>query len=259
MKVTFTFEVDVDGRSLSGKRWWVDRSACVWQSGRVRVLVVDDEADVRSVVARALRTDGHVVTTSEDLATARDRVAQGTDLIVLDLRLPDGSGLALCAELRAQGCAVPILLLSAWSHVAVRVEGLDAGADDFLAKPFAVAELRARVRALGRRGTLAPSVIYRCEDVHLDFSGRHATRGGMPVAVTAREWAILEMLARRAGRVVSRRDLLEGVWGDAGELAASSLEVLIGRLRRKLGAELIRTLRGEGYALAEGDPGAGPR
>lgn len=218
----------------------------------MRVLVVDDEADVRSVVARALKADGHAVVTTEDLTAARQAVLDGTDLIVLDLRLPDGFGLELCRELRARGSMVPILLLTALSHVASRVEGLNAGADDFLAKPFAVAELRARVRALGRRGSLPRGVIYAYEDVVLDFAGRGAKRDGNDVAVTSREWAILELLAQRAGRVVSRFDLLEGVWGDASESATGSLEVLIARLRRKLGTSLIRTLRGQGYALAEG-------
>jgi two-component system OmpR family response regulator len=219
----------------------------------MRVLVVDDEADVRSVVARALRADGHAVASAPDLEGARAQLAEGgTDLVVLDLRLPDGFGLDLCRSLRAEGSTIPILLLTAFSQVALRVEGLDAGADDFLGKPFAVAELRARVRALGRRGALPRGLIYVHADVVLDFAGRHGKRAGKDVAVTAREWAILEMLARRAGRTVSRTDLLDGVWGDTSETAASSLEVLIGRLRRKLGADLIRTLRGEGYALMEG-------
>ena len=217
----------------------------------MRVLVVDDEAEVRSVVARALRADGHAVTTAEDLQAARRRVSEGIDLLVLDLRLADGFGLELCRELRAEGASIPILLLTALSQVAFRVEGLDAGADDFLAKPFAVAELRARVRALGRRGALPRGLTYERDDVRLDFAGRHATRAGQPIAITSREWSILEVLVRRSGRVVSRSDLLESVWGEASETAASSLEVLVGRLRRKLGAELIRTLRGEGYALAE--------
>lgn len=217
----------------------------------MRVLIIDDEAEVRSVVARALKADGNAVATAEDLASARERIAEGTDLIVLDLRLPDGFGLELCRELRTEGSTVPILLLTALSQVALRVQGLDAGADDFLSKPFAVAELRARVRALGRRGALPRGLTYRNDDVLLDIAGRHAKRAGQEVAITAREWAILEILARRSGRIVTRVDLLEGVWGDASETAASSLEVLVGRLRRKLGADLIRTLRGEGYALAE--------
>lgn len=218
----------------------------------MRVLVVDDEADVRSVVARALRADGHAVVTASDLEAARVQLAEaGTDLVVLDLRLPDGFGLDLCRALRAEGSVIPILLLTALSQVALRVEGLDAGADDFLGKPFAVAELRARVRALGRRGALPRGLIYTCGDVVLDFAGRHGARAGKDVAITAREWAILEMLARRSGRIVSRQDLLDGVWGDTSDAASSSLEVLIGRLRRKLGNELVRTLRGEGYALME--------
>lgn len=217
----------------------------------MRVLVVDDEAEVRSVVARALRADGHAVTTADDLQTARRRAAEGIDLLVLDLRLGDGFGLELCRELRAEGASIPILVLTALTQVATRVEGLDAGADDFLAKPFAVAELRARVRALGRRGALPRGLSYESDEVRLDFAGRHATRAGRTVAITSKEWAILDVLARRAGRVVSRGELLESVWGEASETASSSMEVLVGRLRRKLGPELIRTLRGEGYALAE--------
>ncbi len=219
----------------------------------MRVLVIDDEAEVRSVVARALQADGHAVSTAVDLERARERVVEGVDLLVLDLRLPDGFGLELCRELRAEGSTLPILVLTALAQVALRVEGLDAGADDFLTKPFAVAELRARVRALGRRGALPRGLVYRRGPLSLDFAGRRARSGAQEVAITAKEWAILELLAQRAGRVVSRIELLEGVWGDDSESAAGSLEVLVARLRRKLSPELIRTLRGEGYALAEGD------
>jgi two-component system, OmpR family, response regulator len=218
----------------------------------MRILVVDDEVDVRNVVVRALKADGHAVTAAPDLGTARQRIADGTDLMVLDLRLPDGFGLDLCRELRADGASLPILLLTALSQVALRVAGLDAGADDFLAKPFAVAELRARVRALGRRGALPRDWLYSHEDLRLDFAARRATRGTASVAITAREWAILEVLAKRPGRIVPKSELLEGVWGEASESASGSLEVLIARLRRKLSSNLIRTLRGEGYALADG-------
>ncbi len=165
----------------------------------MRVLVIDDEAEVRSVVARALRADGHAVATAEDLASARERVAEGTDLIVLDLRLPDGFGLELCRELRADGSTVPILLLTALSQVALRVEGLDAGADDFLGKPFAVAELRARVRALGRRGALPRGLTYRtttwCSTSPDDTRREPGKTSRSPRA----EWAILEILVRRRG------------------------------------------------------------
>lgn len=206
------------------------------------------------MVARALEADGHRVSTAVDLASAKQAL-DDIELVVLDLGLPDGSGLELCRWLREQGSRVPVLLLTAHSQVSNRVEGLDAGADDFLAKPFAVAELRARVRALGRRASLPRGQLHVTSTVRLDFSGRRATRNGAPVALTAREWAILELLAGRAGRVVSRADLLEAVWGDSDAATTNSLEVLIGRLRRKLGAETISTQRGEGYSLEGGRTG----
>jgi len=217
----------------------------------MRVLVVDDEEHVQRVIAQALRADGHAVATAVDLATARE-LAFETDVIVLDLNLPDGSGIELCRELRAAGATTPILMLTALTQVASRVRGLDAGADDFVGKPFAVSELRARVRALGRRGATPRGLVIGLGDVVLDFAGRRARRAGKEVAVTSREWAILEMLAKRGSRVVPKSELLEGVWGEASDSANDSLEVLIGRLRRKLSTDVIRTLRGEGYALAEG-------
>jgi two-component system OmpR family response regulator len=218
----------------------------------MRILVVEDDEVVQSAVARALRADGHAVAMASDLAAAREYVTGGVDLVVLDLRLPDGFGLDLCRELRRDGSLTPILVLTALSQVARRVEVLDAGADDFLPKPFALAELRARVRALGRRGRLPRGLVVSLGDVVLDFAGRSAHRASQVVSLTAREWAILEVLARRAGRVVSHVDLLEGVWGEVNEKLADTLGVLIGRLRRKLGTPVIRTFRGEGYALAEG-------
>ena len=218
----------------------------------MRILVVDDDDVVQSAVARALRADGHVVITAGDLVAAREQVCSGIDLVVLDLRLPDGFGLELCRELRRDGARAPVLLLTALTGVAQRVEGLDAGADDFLAKPFAIAELRARVRALGRRGPTPRGFNISLGDVLLDFAGRDARRGGKPVSLTAREWSILELLARRSGRLVQYFDLLEGVWGEVNDTVSDTLSVLVGRLRRKLGSDTILTFRGEGYALAEG-------
>lgn len=220
----------------------------------MRVLVIDDDPDVLSVVQRALEGDGHVLATAATLNDARAAVVEGVDLVVLDLGLPDGRGIELCRELREEGSAIPILILTAMTQVATRVEGLDAGADDFLSKPFAIAELRARVRALGRRRALPRPLTYLHGSLRLDLAGRRATRGRSEIPVTAREWSILEVLAGRAGRVVSKDELLEGVWGDISESAAGSLEVLIARLRRKVGAELIQTLRGRGYMLVAPSP-----
>ena len=218
----------------------------------MRVLVVDDDDDVRDVVVRALQHDGHTVVAASDLAAARQAIGDCFELIVLDVSLPSGSGLALCRELRAEQDVTPILLLTARSGVASRVEGLDAGADDYLVKPFAVAELRARVRALGRRGPVVRSFVHVVDDIVLDVAGRKAMKAKVEVPVTAREWAILETLAARAGRVMSRDELLDTVWGSTDGPAAKSLEVLVARLRKKLGATLIVTLRGEGYALRGG-------
>ncbi len=218
----------------------------------MRVLVVDDDQDVLAVLARALERDGHAVSTGGSLAASRELVGAGVDLLVLDLGLPDGSGFELCRELRSSESALPILILTARSQVELRVQGLDAGADDYLTKPFALAELRARVRALGRRGPVARAAFLVHHDVTLDFAGRSAKRASTEVPVTAREWAVLELLARRAGRITTRSDLLEVVWGDTSDSAGHSLEVLVARLRKKFGPNIIETLRGEGYSLSGG-------
>ncbi|MFE8596945.1 response regulator transcription factor [Archangium violaceum] len=218
----------------------------------MRVLVVDDHQELRLLVAQALERDGHVVRQAANVVQARWALEEETDVIVLDVGLPDGSGLALCRELRRDGIQTPILILTAHNRVDERVEGLEAGADDFLGKPFAIAELRARVRAVGRRRERASTVRVQLGDVVLDFGKREAFRAHGPVPVTTREWSILELLASRRDRVVSRDELLESVWGDITDGAASSLEVLVGRIRRKLGEDVIRTHRGTGYSLGNG-------
>jgi len=220
----------------------------------MQVLVVDDHHEVRDLLVRALGRDGHRVEACATLAEARARLAAWTpDVIVLDLALPDGSGHELCRELRRKERSAPILMLTAHGEVSQRVAGLEAGADDFLAKPFAVAELRARVRALGRRGPLTRPAVVRLGDVELDVAARRAVRDGRDVPITAREWAVLEMLASRAGRLASRAAILDAVWGDDSDAASASLDVIVGRIRRKLGASVVRTVRGEGYALGDGD------
>jgi len=195
--------------------------------------------------------DGHVVRSCSSVRAARRALAEAQpDLAVLDIALPDGSGVELCRELRVESNPIPVLMLTAHSEVAVRVGSFDAGADDFLAKPFAVAELRARVRALGRRRPSgARTFIFNRGNLSLDFAARRAQIGRKSVELTAREWVVLEMLASSQGRVVSRAELLNQGWGETTSQGAASLEVLIGRIRRKLGSELIRTVRSEGYSL----------
>lgn len=220
----------------------------------MRVLLIDDNAELRELVTRALTRDGHSVRSAASLAAAREALSEATpEVVVLDLGLPDGSGMDLCRSLRAEGERVPVLMLTAQGEVARRVEGLDAGADDFLAKPFAVAELRARVRALGRRGPASAASAWRQGAVTLDFAARRAVVDGVEVPLTAREWALMEFLSTRGGRVARRGEILDAVWGDDSPQASASLDVMAVRVRRKLGPAALRTVRGEGYALGGGE------
>ena len=217
----------------------------------VHILVVDDNAALLQLVATSLERDGHTVASATTAAAATARLGAETfDVVVLDLALPDSSGLDVCRKARESGIATPILILTARAAVDQRVEGLDAGADDFLAKPFAVAELRARVRALGRRLGVPVARTWSHGTVHLDFLKRRATVESREVPLTAKEWRILEVLAWAQGRVVPRARILEEVWSDGDASAAASLEVLMTRIRKKLGSDAVRTIRGEGYALA---------
>jgi len=213
--------------------------------------VIDDDPDVRRLLTEALSRDGHSVTACGDVESGRESLRdRPADVIVLDIGLPDGSGIALSRELRRNGEEVGILLLTARAQVATRVEGLDAGADDFLAKPFAVAELRARVRALGRRAAHRPlAMCVQGDGFEVDLGARRAFVQGREVPLTAREWAIVELLIARRGARVLKSDILESVWGETSEEAAASLEVIVARVRRKLGPSSIRTIRGEGYAF----------
>jgi len=173
------------------------------------------------------------------------------DVVVLDVMLPDGSGIDLCGRLRAAKTEVPILLLTARGEVRDRVAGLEAGADDYLVKPFAVLELLARVKALGRRGPVTRGRTLSFGPVAVDLEGRRVRVDGVDVPLTAKELAIVEVLASRRGAVMTRDRLIESVWGDVSESAEASLEVLVARIRRKLGAgaAALRTRRGVGYSF----------
>lgn len=218
----------------------------------VKVLIVDDHAETRQLVRRNLEADGHIVHTAgscQDARAALDRHVP--EVMILDVMLPDGSGMDLCRSLREAGVITPVLLLTARGDVRDRVAGLDAGADDYLAKPFAVSELLARVRALARRGPALRAPVLASGEIIIDLQKRKVTRAGAVVLLTARELAIVEVLARKAGGVVPRDELVEAVWGESTESALASLEVLIARIRRKLGgaAAPLRTIRSLGYVL----------
>jgi DNA-binding response OmpR family regulator len=220
----------------------------------MRVLIVDDDPPTRDLLLRSFARAGHLGSAAITCEEAAVAVAQDRfDLVILDVMLPDGSGVDLCRRFRTQGLTVPILLLTARGQVGDRVFGLDAGADDYLPKPFAIAEVLARARALGRRGPALREDVVRISDVAMDFARRRLLVHGEPVLATAQELAILEMLASHSGRPVARDHLIEAVWGNALESPGNSLDVLVARIRRKLGgsAGLLRTIRGVGYALGE--------
>ena len=221
-----------------------------------RVLLVEDDRETRQLVSRALADVDYQVTSVDRAAAATAAIRDGDfSAVILDVRLPDSDGITLCREWRERGLRVPILMLTARTDVASRVEGLTAGADDYLGKPFALAELRARLNAILRRGAGASRrLTLRAGDLSLDFASRSVRRGDAEIPLTRRELDVLERLVRGGGHAVSRDDLLDEIWGEATPESASSLEVIVGRLRRKLDAtgseKLIRTLRGFGYAFA---------
>lgn len=227
------------------------RGSSIGYGRGVYVLVVDDNAELLQLVATSLEREGHRVASVKTAKAATAQLeAETFDVIVLDIGLPDSSGIDVCRNTRDKGIATPILILTARAAVDQRVEGLDAGADDFLAKPFALAELRARVRALGRRTGVPAARTWSHGGVELDFPRRRATVEGREVPLTAKEWGILDVLASARGRVVARARILEEVWSEGDASAAASLDVLMTRIRKKLGSDAVRTVRGEGYALA---------
>lgn len=231
-------------------------SASVSSASRsLRMVLVEDDKETRSLLRRVLEEEGFSVLAAGSVAQGREALSRELPaLAILDVRLPDGDGIALCRSLREEGALYPILILTSRTDVASRVEGLDAGADDYLCKPFAVAELRARLRSLIRRQRNAPEeTIVTAGSLTIDIARRQVFREGVELPLTRRELEILERLLSARGHVVSRRTLLEDIWGEESEHTAASLEVLVGRLRRKLdplGADdVVRTIRGVGYAL----------
>jgi two-component system response regulator MprA len=223
-----------------------------------RVLVVEDDQAVRDAVARALRYEGYDVRTAVD---GNDALAHVTDddpdVIVLDVLMPGTDGLEVCRRLRQQGDLRPVLMLTARHEVTDRVAGLDAGADDYLVKPFALDELLARLRALLRRTSVTGgSQLVTYEDLSLDPQRRQAWRGTRELGLTKTEFDLLELLLVNANIVVTRDTIYERIWGYEFETSSKSLDVYIGYLRRKTEAEgeprMIRTVRGVGYTLRAG-------
>jgi two-component system response regulator MprA len=217
------------------------------RAGGSRVLVVDDDLSLRRMLERTLRAEGYDVAVAADGGGALVEVERtAPDLIVLDVAMPGIDGLAVCRRLRSRGLATPILMLTARDAVEDRVTGLESGADDYLVKPFAVAELIARLRALTRRTDSGPLLSYA--DLVLDLNAGSASRGGAGVELTGRERALLELLLREATRTVTRERAIDEIWNGAAE--PNVVDRYVTRLRRKLGEpQLIRTVRGSGFVL----------
>ena len=229
----------------------------------MRILVVDDDRAVRESLRRSLSFNGYSVELATDGQDALDQLqVSRPDAMVLDVMMPRVDGLEVCRRLRSTGDDLPILVLTARDSVSERVAGLDAGADDYLPKPFALAELLARLRALLRRAAPDPNraseEILSFEDLTLNPDTREVTRGDRPISLTRTEFALMEMLMANPRRVLTRSRILEEVWGYDFPTSGNALEVYVGYLRRKTEADgeprLIHTVRGVGYVLRETPP-----
>jgi len=218
----------------------------------MRVLIVEDDPQLAGLLRDGLRDERIDPTLATTVAEANERATAGAyDVILMDVRLPDGTGFDLCRRLRAGGISAPVLMLTALDAVDDRVRGFEVGADDYLTKPFAFRELVARLKALARRrDELVPST-HRVADLEVDLAARKVRRGGKPVALTAKEFALLELFLLHPGQVLDRAAITAHVWDDNHDPFANVLEVLVRRLRKKIDdgfePKLITTLRGAGY------------
>ena len=215
----------------------------------MRLLLVEDDTKLVRALTLGLEREGYVVDAAESGDLAME-LARATDYegVVLDLMLPGIDGFTVCRQLRSEGRWMPVLMLTARTDVTDRIRGLDAGADDYLIKPFDFGELLARLRALLRRGPIERPPVIAIGDLRIDAETRVVTRDGQEIELTGREYDVLEFLARRAGRVVSRSELLDAIWSDY-EGSPNIIDVYVGYLRKKLGRALIRTVRGSGFVL----------
>jgi DNA-binding response OmpR family regulator len=221
----------------------------------MRLLLVEDELDAARMLAKGLREHSFAVDLAHDGETAVSKLyASPYDVVILDVMLPGKDGLQICREMRAAGMATPVLMLTARDAIEHRISGLDSGADDYLTKPFDFGELLARIRALLRRGPALLDPILRVGDLEIDTRARSVLRGRQSIDLTAKEYSLLEYLARRKGEVVGRMDISEHVWEETYDPFSNLIEVYVQRLRRKIdsghGSRILHTRRGEGYQLA---------
>jgi two-component system copper resistance phosphate regulon response regulator CusR len=221
----------------------------------MRILLVEDDSRIARFVSQALREQAYAVDATADGDDALYKASVNDyDAVILDLMIQGRDGFEVCRELRAAGSSVPVIMLTARDAVPDRVAGLDSGADDYLTKPFEVAELLARLRALLRRGSAVRPALVAAADLSIDTRAHVVTRAGRKIELTAKEYALLEYLARERGRVLTRAEIAEHVWDEAFDPFSNLIDVNINRLRRKIDDDfavpLIHTRRGEGYMLA---------
>ncbi|HYR25684.1 MAG TPA: response regulator transcription factor [Aquabacterium sp.] len=216
----------------------------------MRIMLIEDDAVLGAAVRDQIAGDGHSVDWVQRLDAA-DHAMAGVpyDLVLLDLMLPDGRGIPFLRRLRARGAATPVIILTALDQVSDRIEGLNAGADDYLVKPFDLAELSARIGSVARRYGGNPNPIITHGPLQIDLAARSIQRDGRPVTLTAREWALFEAFLARPGQLLSKAQLEEKLYAFDAEVESNTIEVHVSRLRKKLGAEVIETERGLGYRL----------
>ena len=216
----------------------------------MRVLVIEDNHVLGEAVREHVASSGYGVDWMERFDAAREALATVPyDLVLLDLNLPDGRGLDLLRELRRGGSAVPVIILTAMDQIASRIEGLNSGADDYLVKPFDLSELSARVTAVARRYGGNPNPLLRLGDLDIDVARRFISVAGRPVDLTAREWAVLERLVRRPNAIIAKSEIEDSLYEFGAEIESNAVEVYVSRLRKKLGREAIKTIRGIGYKV----------
>jgi two-component system, OmpR family, response regulator len=219
----------------------------------MRVLLVEDDTILGAAVRDQIRADGHSVDWVTRLDAAGDHLASASyDLILLDLMLPDGRGIPFLRSLRNRGDVTPVIILTALDQISDRIEGLNAGADDYMVKPFDLSELSARLKAVARRYSGNPNPLIEIGDLAIDLAARRVTRAGKPVALTAREWVLFEAFVQRPGQLMSKAQLEERLYAFDDEVESNTIEVHVSRLRKKLGHEVIETVRGIGYRLGAG-------
>ncbi|WP_260958728.1 response regulator transcription factor [Pseudomonas citri] len=217
----------------------------------MRVLLVEDAPGLGDAVREQIADDGHAVDWVQRLEHARNSVRSTSyDLILLDLMLPDGRGLDFLRQQRRAGDPTPVIILTAQDQISDRIAGLNAGADDYLVKPFDLSELSARVAAVARRYSGNPNPQIRVGELDIDMSARTVLRAGATVDLTAREWALFEAFVQRPGALLSKAQLEERLYAFGAEIESNTIEVYISRLRKKLGRDLVETVRGMGYRLA---------